>query len=95
MASCDCAFADIALECVLASIQEWTPYFSKFCGQGFLDIPFDSDHGCVELSKEMFVIRMVHLQLHLFANKYTGHLLNLTLIATKCWIIFSLNIRRW
>ena len=59
MAICDCTFSDVADECVLKSIEEWLPCYSIICEQCFMDIPLESGHECVELSKEMILLRML------------------------------------
>ena len=59
MAICDCTFSDVAEECVLRSIQEWIPCFSIICEQCFRNTPSESSHECVELSKEMILLRML------------------------------------
>jgi len=49
MAICECTFAKVVVECVLA----WTPCFSIICNECFYDITFDSNHECVDLSKKI------------------------------------------
>ena len=59
MAHCECTFAEVGVDCVLSSLEEWTPCFSIICDECFHDISFDFDHECVDLSKEIILLGMV------------------------------------